>query len=131
MGAVRVLIADSDQCLLASYRETLLHSGFEVATAADGLVCLDRLRQFRPDVLVLEPSLPWGGGDGVLTLMHEEADLPLVPVIILTSGGDRGLLYRLARFHVEGYHVKPLEGKALLERIQAIAQEQYAGQKSA
>ena len=70
---MRVLIADSDPALLASYRDFLVRQGFEVALARDGLDCLAQLRSTFPDVLVLEPELPWGQGDGVLALM-EEAD---------------------------------------------------------
>ena len=59
---IRVLIADPDESLMAEYRE---HSreGFEIVTVPNGLECVDRLREQVPDVLVLEPQLPWGGGD--------------------------------------------------------------------
>jgi len=118
--ADRVLLADADRYLLSAYREALSEKRFEVATASDGLECLARLREFRPHLLVLEPTILWGGGDGVLSLMHEAADVPVVPVIVVTSGCDRGLLYRLARFRLHGYHLKPLKAKRLAERIHAI-----------
>ena len=44
----------------------LLREGFELETAVSGLECVARLREAVPDVLVLEPHMPWGGGDGVL-----------------------------------------------------------------
>ena len=37
------------------------------------------------DVLVMDPSLPWGGGDGVLAMMYEDPGIPVVPVIVLTD----------------------------------------------
>lgn len=117
MSPVRVLIADPDRYLVASYRDRLWRHGLEVATATDGLECLDLLRRFEPDVLVLDPSLPWGGGDGVLTLMHEEADIPSIPVILITAHFDRSLLYHLSRFQVEGSYVKPLSASRLVETI--------------
>ena len=94
--SIHVLIADSDEYLLDNYREYLEQHGFEVTTVTTGLECVERLRDCAPDVLVLEPSIPWGWGDGVLAMMHEDPDIPLVPVIVLTYGYDRGLLYRLA-----------------------------------
>ncbi len=123
METVRVLLADSDQYLRDSYREELTQHGLEVATAADGLVCLAQLRQFRPHVLVLDPSLPWGGGDGILALMLDDAELPQIPVIVLATGCDRSSLYRLARFYVQGYHVKPLDTRELAERIHTVARQ--------
>jgi two-component system, OmpR family, response regulator VicR len=119
--SIRVLIADSDEYLLDTYREYLEQHGFEVVTATTGLECVERLRDCAPDVLVLEPSIPWGWGDGVLAMMHEESDIPMVPVIVLTYGRDRGVLYRLAPFKIDDYQVKPLRPKWLAERIRAIA----------
>ena len=119
--SIRVLIADSDEYLLNSYREYLEQHGFEVATATTGLECVERLRDYEPDLLVLEPSIPWGGGDGVLAMMQEESDIPVVPVIVLTYGCDRGVLYRLAPFTIDDYQVKPLRPTRLAERICAIA----------
>lgn len=92
---MRVLIADSDASLLESYLEYLDSRGFDVAIATNGLECLGKLREFVPHVLVLEPSLPWGGGDGVLAAMQEDAGLRGIPVIVLTYGRDCSALYRL------------------------------------
>ena len=118
--SMRVLIADADEYLLDNYREYLEQRGFEVATATTGLECVERLRDCRPDVLVLEPSIPWGWGDGVLAMMHEDRDIPLIPVIVLTHGYDRGLLYRLAPYRIDDYQTKPLSAKRLTQRIQVV-----------
>lgn len=131
MNIVRVLVADCDPYVLDGYRDGLTQDGLTVATAADGLQCLAQLRQFRPDVLVLDPSLPWGGGDGVLAVMHDDAELPQIPVIVLANRQDRGSLYRLAQFHVEGYHVKPLDVNQLAARIRAVAGERHAAKQPA
>ena len=79
----RVLIADPDGSLLNTYRDFLSRNGFELATARDGLDCLGKLRGFMPEALVLSRDLLWGGSEGVLALMVEEPDLPVVPAIIV------------------------------------------------
>jgi carbon storage regulator CsrA len=116
----RVLIADSDRYLLHDYRQYLEQHGFEVLTATTGLECVERLRDGEPDVLVLEPSIPWGWGDGVLAMMHEERDIRMIPVIVVTHGYDRGLLYRLAPYRIDDYQTKPLTTKRLTQRIQSV-----------
>lgn len=117
--AIRVLIADPDESLLAEYRE---HSqeGFDVVTALNGLECVDRLREQVPDVLVLEPQLLWGGGDGVLAVMHNDLDLATVPVMILTSCTDRGVLDDIARFPISDFHPKPLSPANLASRVHTL-----------
>lgn len=125
--SIRVLIADADQCLLDDYRQYLGRHGFEVATATTGLECVASLRHCRPDVLVLEPSIRWGWGDGVLAMMHEDAETPLVPVIVVTYGCDRGLLYRLAPYRIDDYQVKPLSAQRLMQRIESVAASRPSG----
>jgi hypothetical protein len=68
---IRTLIADADESLQAVYRETLSQEGFAVTAAYSGLECVARLREYIPDVLVLEPCLPWGGGDGVIARLND------------------------------------------------------------
>lgn len=116
---VRVLIADPDESLLGEYRE---HSreGFEVTTAPNGLECVDRLREQVPDVLVLEPQLPWGGGDGVLAMMHDMLDLAIVPVMILTSCSDPKILDGISCFPISDFHHKPLAPEQLMRRVQTL-----------
>ncbi len=117
---VRVLIADSDQSLLRVYRELLPQAIFEVMTASSGLECVARLRERVPNVLVLEPQLPWGGGDGVLATMRGMPDLAAVPVMILTSCRDRRVLDRVAPFPICDYQVKPVPPDRLALRIHGV-----------
>jgi response regulator RpfG family c-di-GMP phosphodiesterase len=119
MTPIRVLIADPDQSLLAVYRE-LLRKDFDVVTACNGLKCVTRLRERTPDVLVLEPQLPWGGGAGVLAAMHEDSGLAEIPVMILTACRDRQVLESVAPFPIRDYHVKPLSPSHLGTRIRKV-----------
>jgi len=117
MMSLRVLIADRDEFLSASYREHLSRHGAIVTTATTGVACLERLRDFAPDILVLDPSLLWGGSDGVLAVMHEEREIRPACVLLLTDGGNRRLLYRLSSFRVDDYQTKPVNASQLMERI--------------
>ena len=117
---IRVLMADPDASLPAAYREPLLQEGFELVTAENGLECIACLRLCVPDVLVLEPRMPWGGGDGVLAIMGESSDLATVPVMILTSCRDPHVLKSVERFPVSDYQVKPLASDRLAGRLRGL-----------
>ena len=116
----RVLIADHDEQLRQRYSAFLTRDGFQVATAASGLECADQLRRFRPDVLVLEPELPWGQGDGVLALMHEESDVRIASVIVLTAGRNVEGLSRVLDFPIDEFERKPLEPSQLAREIRWV-----------
>lgn len=121
---IRVLIADPDHQLLAEYR-THSRKGFEVVTARDGLECVERLREQAPDMLVLEPELPWGGGDGVLAMMHDELNLADVPVMVLSSCRDPALIGRVGRFPIRDYRTKPLSPSQLVGRIHSLLENNH------
>ncbi|MBN2581202.1 MAG: carbon storage regulator [Pirellulales bacterium] len=118
--SLRVLLADPNEYLLMQYQEHLAAEGFEVFTAADGLECLEQLRTQTPDILILEPIMPWGGGDGVLAMMKAEADVPRTPVLILTSGTQPGVLYNISSFDINDFQKKPFSAKRLAARILRI-----------
>jgi DNA-binding response OmpR family regulator len=73
-----------------------------------------------PDVLVLEPQLPWGGGDGVLTMMGEEPQFTTVLVMVLTSCRDPRILKAITRFPVSDFQLKPLSPDRLVGRLHAL-----------
>ncbi len=115
---VRVLMADPDRA--PACRELLLREGFELRTAVSGLECVARMREQAPDVLVLEPQIPWGGGDGVLAIMGEVPRLAAVPVMVLTACRDPRVLNRVARFPISDYHLKPIAPERLAERLRTL-----------
>ncbi len=116
----RILLADPDEGLLGIYADSLREAGFHVCTATDALTCVERLKNFDPDLLVLEPMIPWGQGEGILSFMREEADVPLVPVIVLTCGTDLLEDYQLPQFPVLERHQKPLSPPALLASVRHL-----------
>jgi DNA-binding response OmpR family regulator len=82
-----LLIADSDAELCDAYRRFLTGRGYAVATAADGLDCLEKLRRLTPAVCVLDRELRWGGADGVLAWLREERATSGVSVVLTATAG--------------------------------------------
>jgi CheY-like chemotaxis protein len=113
-------MADPDESLVPVYREQLLHEGFELDTAINGLECVVRLRERVPDVLILEPHMPWGGGVGVLAMMSETPQFTTIPVMVLTSCCDPHVLAGIERFPINDYQVKPLTPDRLAERLRLL-----------
>ena len=112
-----VLIADPDRLLLAAYSQHLTQRGASVTTTRTGLECLEKLRQSVPDVLVLEPELLWGGGDGVLAMLNEQPSIRPTVVMLLSHNRNRSLLYRTSSFKVDDYQTKPLTATRLTASI--------------
>lgn len=90
MPSLRVLLAgDSGGTGVDAVRALFARTSVDVITAADGLDCVRKLRELRSDLLILEPGLLWGGCDGVLAMILEGSELPLIPVFMLLSPRQR------------------------------------------
>lgn len=116
----RVLIADPDEALLEAYAEYFDSQFWDLKTAMSGLDCVAKLRSFKPDVLVLEPELPWGGGSGVLTQLREDADLASVLVIVVTTGRESDELSLVSHFMLDALLLKPVNVETLVKRIHTL-----------
>jgi DNA-binding response OmpR family regulator len=114
----RVLIADTDDAWLDACERGLCESGFMVETARDGLSCLTRLqRNPRPDVIVLELDIPWGGGDGVLARLREETSELDCGVVIVTGRASPDVLSARTGIPSSACLRKPFHLDALLNLI--------------
>src|SRR5262249_24541490 len=100
-------------------RACLALGDFEVSVVTNGLDCVAGLRSFRSDILVLEPELLWGAGEGVLARMREEEDVPAVPVILLVAS-DRELPRGTPPLPVRSILQKPLPPQELAARIRLV-----------
>ena len=118
--SARILIADPDRFLLSSYSRHLRDRGAVVSTAATALECVQRLRDSVPEVLVLEPAILWGGGDGVLAVMDEDEWLRPRFVMVVAHRRDRTRLYCLSSFPVDDYQARPLSANELAARIDTL-----------
>ena len=90
-----ILIADRDRGLAEATRRCLAARGCEGAVATNGLQCLEELRALAPAVLVLDPEILWGGGDGVLEWLTGEEPLTPPIVVLLESPDGRRIPDRL------------------------------------
>ena len=115
---LRLLATDPDPVLLHIYRSYFSSFGFEVATAQEGLECVALLRSFAPDALILSLELTWGGADGVLSIVRDEAQMPPIPVIVTVGESSHS---KAANYIVPPV-VKLLEKPFRLRDLRAIVE---------
>ena len=68
----RFLVADHDRGIAEAVTRCLVSRGYEAESASDALQCTEKIRNSSPSVLVLDPCLLWGGGDGVMNWLKSE-----------------------------------------------------------
>lgn len=102
----RLLIADRDARVREECRRYLRACGYAVNVAADGLQCLASLQESPPDVMVLDPEIPWGGGSGVLECLRDDFS-GLAVTVLLANGGNREQISQPLRGMVTACVLRP------------------------
>lgn len=120
MGSRNVLLAVRRSQSRSAHATYLRERGFRVQIADHGLDCLDIVAHFHPDVVIIEPELLWGGGDGVLAVFSTLPDLCRVPVVVLTTDFNRASIYSISQFNVCDFWVQPITPQRLTARIENL-----------
>ena len=108
-----IFIVDDSSDIRAGIRRQLEVSGFEICgEAGDGIDALDKLSRLRPDLIILDMSMPrMNGVDAARQLKHM---CPNIPVILYTAFAD---VFRRKEALPEGVSEIVAKGENLLDRV--------------
>ena len=118
---LRVVLADDHQVVLAGLR-SLIQADAEievVGQATSGLAALSLVREMRPDVAVVDLSMPGLNGIALAKRLREEC--PSVRVVILTLHDDRAHVNQALQAGVHGYALKRSALENLIQAIRAVS----------
>ncbi len=122
---IRLLLADDHRIFREGLRPLLAgRRDIEIVGEADnGLAALDLCRSCRPDVAVLDISMP--GMNGIEVTRTLARELPGIRVIILSMHSDRRFVQEALRAGARGYVLKDAGFDELLAGVLAVAAGRY------
>jgi two-component system, chemotaxis family, chemotaxis protein CheY len=94
----------------------------DIYEAGDGITALDTLRTVGPDVVLLDWEMPLLNGAELVRIVRSPGVFPMpdVPIIMLSSFGERWRVLEAARLGVNEYLIKPVSAKAIYDRLVSI-----------
>ena len=112
-----ILIIDDDAALLGQVNSWMQNAGYEVITAESGMVGLRKLFTSRPDLVLLDTSLPEIDGWEVCRRIRDMSD---IPIIMLTSNSRKSDILKGFSLGADDLMIKPPDFPELIARIGAI-----------
>ena len=105
----RVLVADDNAVSRELIREILEYDQYEVIEAGDGGEALEKVRQHRPDLALLDIQMPVMDGNAVIRHIRADPALSNLPVAALTAYAMQGDRERALAAGFNSYITKPIE----------------------
>ena len=116
----KVLIIEDDKKIALALSVRLKAKGYEVSIAQDSVTGLNMATRQRPDIVLLDITMPGGGGFLVAERMQNLAGTVGTPVIFLTASKDPSFRKRADELGAAAYIEKPYEPEELLSTIERV-----------
>ncbi len=113
----RILIVDDDEHTRTLLRDFCEQSSFTASVAPDGEQIVQKLEQFRPDLVLLDLVLPKKDGFAVLKEIRDQSEWTELPVVILTAVGDMDGKIRGMELGADDFITKPFKLVDLQTRV--------------
>ncbi len=117
--AKSILVVDDSSVMLMSLKETLELAGFQVRTAADGLLAFQALQGgLRPDLVITDINMP--NMDGLELIKNARTVLRFTPILALTTESQAAKRDEAKRLGATGWLVKPVAGADLVRVVRQV-----------
>jgi CheY-like chemotaxis protein len=112
-----VLVVEDDTIMGQMVSEILSDVGFEVTSAPNGMVALDKLKEQSVDFIILDILLPEMTGFEIYEKLQANPDTKDIPVMIVTAWADSRHLEKASQLGIQHFLAKPFTEDELLLAI--------------
>jgi len=102
----KILIVEDDKFLRELISQKIAKEGYDVYEAIDGEEGIEKIKEIKPDLILLDLILPGIDGFEVLTRIKEDIGTSEIPVIILSNLGQREDVERGLKLGAVDYMIK-------------------------
>ena len=121
----KILIVEDEPDMVLGLKDNFEFEGYEVITASDGAVGLEKARTVKPDLVILDIMLPVLSGLEVCKTLRGEGFE--APIVMLTARGQEIDKVVGLELGADDYVTKPFSIRELLARVRAILRRTEGG----
>jgi DNA-binding response OmpR family regulator len=123
MPEKRILIVDDEPDLLETIQVTLETAGYECLVAYDGFRGLDRARNEKPDLIVVDVMLPGLNGYKICRLLKFDEQYKRIPIIMLTAEAQEKDRLIAEETGADYYMTKPFAPDKLIAKVAELLEK--------
>ena len=116
---IKILAVDDEPDGLYALEQLLLLRGYSVVTASSGTETLERARDERPDLILLDVMMPEPNGYQVAKILKGDPDLRYIPIVLLTGRDELADILHGLNEGADDYICKPYNSQELIARVHA------------
>ena len=117
---LKVLAVDDSKTIRKIVSKAFSTYDCKVLEAENGIEGLSIASREKPDLIVLDITMPVMNGVEMLGKLKGQPDLKDIPVIMLTAESGKENVMQIVKMGVRDYMVKPFKGEQLIERVMKI-----------
>lgn len=125
MAKQRILLVEDEKDIADLVRFNLDQAGFESMVLSEGRHALSYVRQFKPDVVLLDLMLPDVEGFDICKRIKQDPKLSHIPILMVTARGSETDRIVGLELGADDYVVKPFSPRELILRIKAVIARSY------
>lgn len=121
----KILVVDDSGAMLRSVK-SWLSDKYQVILANSGAMAIKYLVQNNPDLILLDYEMPVCDGKQVLEMIRSESEFDDIPVIFLTSKGDKDSVMKVMALKPDGYLLKTMEPAQIISAVDEFFEKRKA-----
>ena len=126
----RILLIEDEGNIREAIGFILSRAGWEVQGHGNGATAIEAVTRTKPDIIILDIMLPGLSGFEILRALREDADLALLPVLMLTAKGQAPDQEAAFEIGANAYLTKPFSNADLLATVARLAQAHVTGDRT-
>src|SRR2546421_3723515 len=116
MSSARIMVVDDDPQIRRVLRTALVAQGYEAVDARNGEEAIERLREEKPDLIILDVNMPRMNGLEACRVIRFTSDVPIIMLTVRDTEADK---IQALDAGADDYVTKPFSYPELLARIRA------------
>jgi len=105
-GPKEILLIEDEELIITLLQRKLEKEGYKVSVARDGVEGMEKMKEARPDLILLDIVMPRMGGFEVMEEMRKDEDLRAIPVVVISNSGQPVELDRAKRMGARDWLIK-------------------------